>query len=112
METKQSKIADRHRIIEFSKGQLLDFLKYEVKEHLIALLRNRSVWIDLDDKKQMVTLYFILNAIEVIDNFREKNEKWEELEGFFRQMEMEQLDSLRYKVTDGLKNLGIMCSID
>ncbi len=64
----------------------------DVRELLIKLLMTRTSLMPVDDRKFMVTIYFILNAIDVIDHFKERHEKWEELEGFFRQMECEELD--------------------
>ena len=40
--------------------------------------------ITIDDKKQLTTLNYILTAIEIIDNFYEKQEQWEKLEAYFR----------------------------
>ena len=78
----------------------------------MELLETKTSWIPINDQKTLVTLYFIISAIDIIDNFRERHEKWEELEGFFRQMECEDIGSLRIKVTDGLTRLKIEFSVD
>ncbi len=66
---------------------MIDFLADEVRKSLVELLETKTTWIPINDQKTFVTLYFIISAIDIIDNFRERHEKWEELEGFFRQME-------------------------
>jgi hypothetical protein len=74
---------------------------------LVELLETKTSWIQINNQKELVMLYFIISAIDIIDNFKERHEKWEELEGFFRQMESENIDALRFKVTDGLTRLKI-----
>jgi hypothetical protein len=35
----------------------------------------------------VITIYYILTAIEIVENFKEKQERWEELEAYFRETE-------------------------
>lgn len=78
----------------------------------MELLETKTSWIPINDQKSLVTLYFIISAIDIIDNFRERHERWEELEGFFRQMESESVGSLGIKITEGLARLKVVYSID
>jgi hypothetical protein len=79
METKQSKIADRHKIIEEAKKPLDVFMRQSVKPKLLSLLKTRNTWIDINDRKTLTTLNFILSALDIIDNFETKKEEWEQL---------------------------------
>lgn len=35
--------------------------------------------IPLDNKQELITIYFIINAVDIIDNFKERHENWESL---------------------------------
>ena len=60
--------------------------------------------IDLDNKHELTTINYIMTALEVVDSFREMQENWEDLEGYFREIETLEIDKLRFKVHLGLRN--------
>lgn len=68
----------------------------------MKLLKTRTSLIPFDNRLSLITIYFIINAIDIIDNFKERHENWEQLESMFRKMESEELVSLIEKVTAGL----------
>jgi hypothetical protein len=83
-----------------------------VKPHLFLLLEARKSWIGLVDKKALTTLNYILTAIDIIENFKEKQEKWEELEGYFREMESREISMLWETVHNGMMERGVLGSFD
>lgn len=42
--------------------------------------------IPVDNKQELITIYYVLTAIDIIDNFKVRNENWEQLEGIFRKL--------------------------
>lgn len=86
METKQSKILDRHKIINSSNKPLMEFLACDVRVLLLDLLKTRTAMIPVDNKQELITIYYVLTAIDIIDNFKVRNENWEQLEGIFRKL--------------------------
>lgn len=64
----------------------MQFLACDVRGLLVDLLSTRTAMIPVENKQELITIYYVLTAIDIIDNFKVRNEDWEQLEGIFRKL--------------------------
>ena len=84
----------------------------DVRDSLIALIRDRSAWMDLADRQRLTTINYAIEAVALVDEFSKKLQEWELLEVFFRDLEMQDTCTLAQKVVKGLDKLNVQYSID